>query len=247
MRRTLAFGDLDMGPWGVAWIPPQGGGLVTIGARGGASSTIAVSGLEGSDPASEWTLSGEGVALSVAPESGPAVLVFGDADLDGFDQLCRVRGRFEIDGTSHVIDCLGRRGTRSEATKAESIRELAAWFGDDEGLALVSIRGRRAGGHDADAISAALFEEGQPVSVADPRLSTTYTASGAPASAGLELWLEESGSEEPETAYARRAAGEAVGQSWTGEQDGLELHVELFRWHMRGREGTGVYQLIRTR
>jgi hypothetical protein len=35
-----------------------------------------------------------------------------------------------------------------------------------------------------------------------------------------------------------------VGRGGAVEHGGFEVRAELFRWHMRGREGTGVYQLI---
>ena len=53
--------------------------------------------------------------------------------------------------------------------------------------------------------TAALIEAGARRNVADPRLSTTYTGDGAPARAGVELWVSEPG-EDPEVAGEREAA-----------------------------------------
>ena len=77
--------------------------------------------------------------------------------------------------------------------------------------------------------------------VTEPRLSSTYTADGVPARVGLELWL---GEEEGEQ-YPRRAAGEAIGRA--AVSDDPPLRSELVRWRMRGREGLGVYDLLRAR
>lgn len=242
--QTLAFGDLDAGLWGVAWLPTTSEGFIAVGAPAGACTTVTAPSVAGSEPAGEWALSGDGVSLTVAPISEPASLRLPGADLAGFDQLCRVSGRVRVGEVEHTVDSLGRRGTRNGDWGARSVRELTAWFEDDEGLAVVSVREPRAAGHDDDVLSAVLFEAGQPIGVAEPRLSTTYAASGIPSRASLELWLDGEDPDSDEAVFPRRAAGEAVGRGGVVEHGGLEVRAELFRWHMRGRDGTGVYQLI---
>jgi hypothetical protein len=239
------FGDLDAGVWGIAWVPPGGSGFCTIGAAGATPTTLPAPTLDGFDPELPWQLSGDGVEVEVVAESAPAALRFADADIEGFEQLCRVRGAVAPGGVEHAVDCLGRRSGRSEPPDAESIRELAAWFDEDEGLALVSVRRTGAAGHGADAVSAVLFEAGHSIAVAEPRLSTTYGPDGTPIRASLELWLASEEGDEDAPAYPRRAAGEAAGQGGGTEERGRLVRAELFRWHMRGRTGIGVYQLIR--
>jgi hypothetical protein len=240
---TIAFGDLDTGSWGAAW----GGSepLLTVGDRSGSRTLSAT--VDGSRADGEWRLSADGVSLLLAPVGEPAPT--GGED-DGFDQLCRVTGRFELDGSAREVDSLGRRGTRPrevDLKRCDSVRDVSAWFGPDdgvadEGIAVVAMRANGAHGHEADVVTAALVEANGPVAVADPRLSTTYDAAGLPISASLELWLDEEGEQ-----YPRRAAGEAVGTPACLAHDGLDVVARLFRWHSRGREGAGVYLLVRFR
>ena len=240
------FGDLDAGLWGTVWLPAEGSGFCTIGAADTPPETVAAPTLAGSDPSEPWRLSGDAVALEVVADTEPAALRFADDGIEGFDQLCRVRGTVTAGGVEREIECRGRRGARTEPAGAHSVRELSAWFGDDEGLALVSVRPADASGHDADAVSAVLFEAGHSIAVAEPRLSTTYSHDGTPTRASLELWVEPEEDDEDEPAYPRRAAGEAVGQGGGGREGATAVRAELFRWHMRGQTGTGVYSLLRT-
>jgi hypothetical protein len=255
MIRTIAFGDLDEGAWGSAWIPAGGrGGVAGVGALGtGSARVIKGPAVEGAaDTATEWRLAGEQFELSLTPDGEPASITLTTPGFEGFDQLCRVRGRVAIDGVEHTVDCLGRRGCRSgdgELRAIQSIRDVSAWFGNDEGLAVVSLRPRRKKGHDKDEVSGAVFEGGASLVVAEPRLSTTYGADGRPARAGLELWFadEEEDQDDIEPQYARRAAGEAMGTGFGFEDARFDVRAELFRWHMRGLDGLGVYQLVTVR
>jgi hypothetical protein len=212
---------------------------------GGSWSTTA------DDERSDWHLQGAQLDLIITPEGEAAPIALGDdVAIDGFDQLCSVRGRVSTNGVEHELDCLGRRGVRAGELASggiDSVREVAAWFGDDEGLAIIAVRRERAAGHDKDAVSGVLFETGLFIPVANPRLSTTYAASGEPARAGLELWLGDEDDEDNEAPYPRRAAGEAAGGGVSLSDPQLDVRVEPFRWHMGGREGLGVYQLLRPR
>ena len=99
-------------------------------------------------------------------------------------------------------------------------------------------------------VAASVFEPEGVRAVADPRLSTTYTAGGLPARAGLELWVDEEPPEDPDAEEApgqlpRRAAGEALGAGADWEVGGFAVHGAPVRWHRRGRDGAGVYLLGR--
>jgi glyoxylase-like metal-dependent hydrolase (beta-lactamase superfamily II) len=74
--------------------------------------------------------------------------------------------------------------------------------------------------------------------VDDPRLSTTYAASGLPSRTNLELWIGEG-----ENEFPRRVAGEASAEGAVLQVEDVDLRVVPMRCHSRGREGTGVYVL----
>jgi hypothetical protein len=244
--RTLAFGDLEGTAWGAAWMPGAGGSaLAALGA--GDARTVAPSlRLTSGAEDGEWRLDGDGAALTASPAGEPVAVHDTDEHVQGFDQLCRVTGRFELDGADHAVDCLGLRTSRSgsfDLGKLESVRAVSTWFEPDEGLALMAFRERKAKAHDGDVVTAAVLGPETSPAVEDPRLTTTYDAGGWPVRAGLELWL--AGDEHEQ--LPRRASGEAAGgraQSAAGE---LELRAEPFRWHSRGREGAGIYILARRR
>ncbi len=172
----------------------------------------------------------------LAPE-GDAVPALADDEPVGFDQLCRVAGMVTLDRTQRPVACLGRRSARRpvfDTERFESLREVSAWYEPGEGVVVSSLRPRGARGHAADVITAALLEPGTAPPVADPRLSTTYTATGAPARMTLELWLE---SEADAEQYLRRIAGEAIGTRALASRGALEFDAELLRCYSRGRDG----------
>ena len=262
MSRTLAFGDLDAGIWGVAWVPggdePAAAGAPAALAAGAAGSPAALAAGAGPEEATltaaltgttadeEWSLAGPGVDLLLAPASAPA-------GADGFDQLCHVTGRLTVGGTEHELDLAGWRAMHTGSLEPErigSFRQVAAWFGSDEGLALLALRPRGAEGQESDVVRGAVLEPEHGPHVVDPRLSTTYRENGVPVRAGLELWLEQEEPEDPEAdeaaeQFPRRAAGESAGRGLDFEASGFALHAAPLRWHSRGQDGTGVYLLGR--
>ena len=219
--RTVAFGDVEAGVWGAVWDGFTTAGGVTYEAT-----------VTGEDEGSDWTIRGSGIELVVSAEGEPSAAAEG---LGGFDQLCRVRGRYG----DREVDCPGRRAVRDPINleKLDSVRDVSAWFDGEVAVALTALRPRRAKGHESDVVTAAVFEDGHWVAVEDPRLSTTYDGRGSPTRTTLELWLA---SEEEE--YPRRAAGEATGIS--AAVNGSGVRAWLFRWHTRGLDGTGVYLLV---
>jgi hypothetical protein len=244
--RAFAFGDLDTGIWGVA---------ATWESNSVASFADPVH--VAADDDDESILSGEGVELRFVPTGEPARFEPVTAGVDGSMQLCRVEGALHRDGSDDDVACFGARATISlPVARAGSARALATWFGPDDGFALVALRPPRAKGHDGDSLACALLEDGGALVVEEPRLSTTYTDAGIPARASLELWLAGSGEGEDDASdenepdarphYPRRAAGERAGDGGDLRMVGLAARAELFRWHARGREGTGVYVLVTT-
>lgn len=227
--RTLTFGDLDSGIWGAAWN------------LGGGDGSFAVIGDLSGSLTDDWRLTGEGVELEVVADGVRSELE------DGFDELVTVRGRV----AERPIECLGRRGERRTLDPAgqESVRDISAWFGPDDGIAVLATRRRGARGHDDELLTVSAFEAGQPLPVAEPRLSTTYAGDGTPIRAGLELWVERSddhgAGDEESVLYPKRAAGEAVGAVATVSAGPLLVEARLFRWHARGEDGAGVYVIVR--
>jgi len=265
--RALAFGELDAGAWGVAWLP-EGATPASLVVGLGSSTTVVPGTLEGGERVDDWRLHGDTAELVLSPLAAPVSSGAPNDGIEGFDQLCTVSGRFQQLGAEHTVECLGWRSARSgrlDLDRLGSFRQVSTWFEPDDGLALLALRPRKSRGQEADVLAAAVLEAARPGAVADPRLSTTYTAAGLPARAGLELWVE-TGSSDAEEAqdartsseagddrtageqaephqYPRRAAGEALGAHADWSVAEFDLHAELFRWHNRGREGAGVYLL----
>ena len=242
--RTLAFGDGSV--WGASWSSDATGAALT--ALGAGADASVIPGLRlpdsGVGATDEWRLEDDGVALVAAPIGELVDVQAAQDGFAGWDQLCRVTGRFG----GGEVDCLGVRSSFSddvELARLESIRAVAVWFEPDEAFALTAFRPRKSKGHDGDLLAAAVIAAEGSAAVEDPRLSTTYAADGWPARAGLELWLSSEG--EPERQYPRRASGEAAGPRAEAVAGELELQAAPFRWHSRGREGAGIYLLARRR
>ena len=244
MLRALAFGDLALESWGVILSP--GEGLPSLAVLGGKRGVVTPVTVEGDpSPTAEWWVSGEGLKLTVAPGSNGYTLAAVDA---GFDQLVAVRGELAGDGVRDA-NLLGCRSARSEELEGfQLFRDIRAWFSPDDGLAVLAVRPRRASSHADELLSATLIEGGQPESVEEPRLSTTYGDDGLPVRASLELWLPDTNEpDEQAVTYPRRAAGEAAAAATRHELDGLALQVRPFRWRAGGRDGAGVYLIARAR
>jgi hypothetical protein len=249
---TLAFGELEpAGAWGVALVRESEGSALTALGAGDTSAVLPDVRFSAGSDVEQWRLDGGAAGLVVAP-AGEAVAVHSTEDaVEGWEQLCRVTGRFERGGTAHAVDCLGLRSRWSDAIdvkRYESIRSVSVWFEPDEGVAegisLTAFRPRKAKGHDRDVLAAAVIAADVSRAVEDPRLSTTYQTEGWPARVGLELWLA---GDEPDQQYPRRASGEATGPRVEAHAHGHEVRAQPFRWHSRGREGAGMYLLARRR
>lgn len=258
MLRALAFGDLAAESWGAVFSP--GGGLPSFAVLGAQGRRVVPVTIEGdSTHAAEWWVTGDGLDIAVAPQTNGTgtsedVGEPGSAgDQAGFDQLVTVRGEFAANGAREV-ELMGCRSERTEDLAAGSfqlIRDIRAWFSSGDGLAVLACRPRRASAHGDERLSATLFEGGQSLDVAEPRLSTTYADDGLPVRATLELWLPESEADETDeeaehvASYPRRAAGQAAGPASDHDLGELTVQATPFRWRAAGRDGAGVYLLAR--
>ena len=235
--QVAAFGGIEEGLWGVAW---GGSELVAIVAGMDSGGRVAQATLAGVEPDDEWRLEGDDVAIALAPQGEPVPTT----TLDGFDQLCRVRGEVTLGGSPRAVDCAGRRMTRAAGQLAglDSIRDFSAWFAHADGVSLTALRPADAEGHERDALAAALFEPAGAAAVEDPRFSTTYDTAGVPSGVSLELWLED---EESGEALPRRMAGRALGPAVSAQAGEQRLIARAFRCFAHGLQGLGVYVLTR--
>ena len=227
MLVSFAFGELDTGRWGVGWFPDGERGTVT--AEG--EPTPAALSIEEHDTAA-WQASFDGRELILKP-AGQAI---SHAD-GGFDQLCRVRPQ---PGSEPGV--LGWRQRRPVPTDGSwsSLRQAAAWFESEEGVALTALRPGVDSPHGEDRLTAAVLGGDQAGPVEDPRLSTTYDEHGRPSRSSIELWLP---GEDEDEVIPLRAAGEPAGPHAGWQENGGGVSVQLFRWHSRGREGAGAFLL----
>jgi hypothetical protein len=246
--RTLAFGDLEGTVWGAGWFSDAAdGALVILGA--GETPPAVVAGQPPAEPDldGDWRLDGANPLVVAAAAEAVALQVPQD-HLEGYSQLCRVTGRLGLGAGDREVDCLGVRTWFPgpvDMERYESIRAVSTWFEPDEAIALTAFRPRKAKSHDGDLIAAAVIGPESSTAVEDPRLSTTYEAEGWPLRAGLELWLPSP--EDSEQQFPRRASGEVAGTRAHAQIATLELRVEPFHWHSRGRDGAGMYILARRR
>jgi hypothetical protein len=242
--RSVSFGDLDGDLWGTAIDGAVR--LLALGTPAGRQHQLGRESIEWTVSGERWTLIADGLQLMVDPCNRPAEAVpenGGAGAAAGLDQLCHVSGRITIDGLEHQIECLGTRTSRDpgvDLRDLDSLRAVCAWFGAGEGLTLLSLRPRGAADHSRDVATASVFTPEAWRDVAQPRLSTTYSADGAPTRVGLELWLQE-GDEQ----YPRRVAGEVAGPAVDLAADRLKVRVAPLSCHSRGRQGVGVYLLAR--
>jgi hypothetical protein len=246
------------GPNGLA-ILYAGDKPVAAGAGGGSAGgdppgweAVRAAGVSASvlEPLHAWTVAfkGDGGAFDLRFEatSAAAVLTADDpvartGGMEGYEQLCRVTGSVSHGGRTYQLRCLGQRGQlwgKPDWGRIELSRTLSAWLGDDSGLTLTAVRPAKAKGHLDEAVSSFLFEGGEPVHVAEPRLSTTYDGELRQRRAGLELYVSE------ESEHAHRMAGEVLCGTTLdlGEQ---RLDSAFFGWRMAGREGVGRYDVLR--
>jgi hypothetical protein len=238
-------------------LPAPTGGWEAADAAGVHTSVV--------EPLSAWTLSftsedgSLGFEVEVRAVSAPAVLEADDdvaraGGMEGYEQLCRFTGTARVRGGVRKLDCLGQRGHswgEPDWDRLTLTRTVGAWFGDDLGISLATVRTAKASTHADEAIAATLWAapgddvapngsepaRARAVAIAEPRLSTTLDGEGRQRRAGLELYEDPDG-------YPHRGAGEVVcGTSL--DLGRLRLDCAFFTWHLEGRTGLGRYDVLR--
>jgi hypothetical protein len=227
---ALAEGGLEV-PDGAEWVDFGAAGLRT---------TVEA-------PLETWAVAYDGAdhgfALTFTAISTPGALspVVG---MEGYEQLCAVRGTVRVGTETIELEGLGQRGHSWGAPDWDAIaltRAVSAWLGDGQlgGITLAAARPAGASAHADELVRAVLVEEGEAIDVFDPRISTTYDGDGHTRRVGLELWVTEDG-------YPLRAAGEVLcGTSL--DLGALSLDLAFLRWHAEGHEGVGRYEILRRR
>jgi hypothetical protein len=200
-------------------------------------------------PLERWTLRGDGeleFGLSFEATTPPAELGGREkaakaGGLEGYEQVCRVRGTMRVDGRTRSVNGYGQRGHawgNPDWDRIALTRSVGAWLEDGSGVVISAVRPTGASTHADEAIWAAALDAERARAVEDTRLSTTTDDAGRQIRAGIELWLD--GSDD----YPFRGTGEVVAGS-TLELGALRLDVAFFRWHVEGRAGVGRYDVIR--
>ncbi len=233
-------------------VPVAGGRQVSVALPDDASwESVSAAGVRTAvdAPLKAWTVSyndgaDAGFDLHFEAISSPARVEAGG--LQGYEQLCSVGGTVRHGGRKVDLRCLGQRGHvwgAPELDRIDVARVLSAWLGADRAVTLTAVRPRRAKRHHLDEVVAGwLIEGGAPRAISDPRLSTTYDGQLRQQRAGLELWFE--GGDDDAPAIERRAAGEVVAGT-TIDLGELRLDTAFFTWRMEGREGVGLYDVLR--
>jgi hypothetical protein len=232
MTSEVSFADVERGWYGVALLGDETALAVLFHGREIAGVMTEAS-LSVSEERAAWDGPDAGFEVTLEPASAPI------EHAGGTDQLVHVRGTVRAGAVTEEVDCVGQRSTRDrDLSGVDLVRAVSAWLGDG-GVVLEALRPQGADSHDAETVWAALVEQGEPVAVTDPRLSTTYDGDGHQRRAGMELWLGEDG-------YPLRAAGEVIcGSSLDlGE---VQLDLAFFRWRAEGTEGVGRYDILRRR
>ena len=263
---TFSFGDAATGLFGLARIDAGGDGVARglavvyaggdvagathgsapVAGDGGGGEPVAGIVATVQRPLEAWTLryDGEhaGLDLRFEARSHPAAIpAQATGGMEGYEQLCSVSGSVTHGGRTEQVSCRGQRGHawgEIDLQDVALVRSLSAWLGTDRAIALAAVRPAKARGHDEEVVAAWLIEDGDPVAIAEPRLSTTYDGEQHQRRAGLELWVAE------DSDYARRAGGEVVCGT-TIELGDARLESAFLRWRMEGRQGVGRYDILR--
>jgi hypothetical protein len=191
-------------------------------------------------PLEAWRLRWDGV-LDLALEAVSSPMETAAGGMEGYDQICRVSGTATAAGRERKVSCLGQRGHTwgvADWERMQLARTLSAWWDEDHALVLSAVRPAKAKHHADEEVTAHLLDV-EPVTVAEPRLSTTYDAEGRQRRAGLELYVTGEDDEFPRRVSGHVACGTSL------DLGRLRLDCSFFEWRSQGRSGVGRYDVLR--
>jgi hypothetical protein len=224
-RLTIGFAAANGGPQGVAIA--GAGALLAVG---GDVTSIPDAELS-KDAAGAWTASADG-AFAVALEPlGPPV----DLGADAQAWVCTARG--QVGATS--FDGLGHLTREAPGGDAVLERAVIGWLGAELAVVLAARRSRPAAGHGDEDAHAAILRGAplEPLTVADPRLSSAYDADGNLVRCGLELW------ETADSEFPQRFGGRATAHGELRLADGRRTRVAFIAWRGERVQGAGRYDI----
>jgi hypothetical protein len=212
-------------------------------AAGAAATTV-------EEPLRRWRVSyeppdGDSLDALFEARSGPAAAtpaVVAAGGMDGYEQLCRVRGRARLGGRAIALDGVGQRGHawgEPDWSRLALARSISVWGTDGSGALLTAIRSQKAKTHRDETLGAAVVRAGEAVAVDEPRLSTTYDAHGHQRRAGLELWVRDS-----DTDAVRVGGIVRCGSSL--DLGRLRLDCAFLAWGWEGQTVVGRYDIVRS-
>src|SRR5689334_16666141 len=244
---TYAWADAGAELYGLVRVAE---GIESDGSRGRSALVVALAGrttvaaaaaAEGvtatvDEPLMRWSVRSSGepaFALEFAALTAPAELAGRQAvaragGMEGYEQLCRVRGTVRVDGRERPVRGLGQRGHswgNPDWDRIALTRSVGAWLDDGTGVVIAAVRTAGVQSHADEATWAAALDPQRIRRIEDPRLSTTTDGAGRQIRAGLELWGED------DDEFAFRGTGEAVAGA-TLDLGGLRLDCAFFRWHV---------------
>lgn len=163
--------------------------------------------------------------------------------MEGYEQLVTVTGTVTVDGADQDFTGFGQRGHSWGApdwSSLASARTIGVWQPEGNGMAITSVRPKKAKSHADELTHASLFA-GPDAEVAHPhelRISTSYDGEGRQQYAGLEFLVSE------DDEFERRISGD-VACGTTLDLGTLDLHCAFFTWLADdGTRGVGRYDVL---
>ena len=159
------------------------------------------------------------------------------ANLDSSDVLvCDVSGQLAEHGKrERKFKSVGVSTLPSRKPGPPVIRSITALFENGDAFFLNAYKPAVYHGHGDERNDAVLVEGGEPLKVADARLSTVYSKDDLHTQASLELWLHEDD-------FPRRISGEAIAGTHVELTD-RDVALAFYKWTMGPHSGIGYYEI----
>lgn len=230
---SLAFFDPDRGVFGIAG--PQVS-VMFSGKDGGQTMGYAVS-----DVPQLTTLAQTHWQAQMQSAKGSFELDWKSrgqaAHLDSSEVIaCEVSGKLtENEKRERKLKTFGAATLPSRRQGPPVLRSIVAMFDNGDCFFMNAYRPAVYHGHGDERNDAVLIEGGEPIQIADARLSTVFSKDDLHTQAALELWLE--GDEFP-----RRISGEAI-EGTHIELTDRDVALAFFNWTMGPHNGIGYYEI----